>query len=272
MIPLRTRMSGSRLLAAAILFFSLAAVSGLHAQVTNASVSGTYTFQVGSADNFSVQFNMFNQQVGFCPNPIGSYKPPFGYYCLFKPTASDLTTGTLVADGKGNIVTGSNLTTTYDPQEYQCAKITNPVADCPYKVPSGNVWVSTTAYVVGELVDDTVNGKVLTFQAVKNNTNIPPTSSTCTATVKPPKCNWDQVYQSAVYVTPTKTDTMTGTYTTQSNGSGVMLITPSGTTSSSSFSILVQPAPLAVGQVIALQGMSLINNPNDATGMAIRVK
>jgi hypothetical protein len=65
---------------------------------------------------------------------------------------------------------------------------------------------------------------------------------------------------------------MTGTYTTQSNGSGVMQIKPTGVTTTSSFSILVQPAPLAVGQVIALQGMSLINNENNATGMAVRVK
>ena len=140
------------------------------------------------------------------------------------------------------------------------------------KVPSGKAWSGTTAYVVGALVDYTVGGKVLTFQAVKNNTNVSPSSSECTATVQPPNCNWDQVYQSAASgVSSTKTDTMTGTYTTQSNGSGVMQITPTGGTSSS-FSIVVQPAPLAVGQVIALQGMSLINNENNATGTAIRVK
>lgn len=272
MISPRTRMSGSRQLAVAILLFSFAAASGLHAQVTNASFSGTYTFQIGSPAGYIVQFNMFNQQVGFCPS--ASYKLPFGYYCYFNPTASDLTTGTVVADGKGNIVSGSSFTNTYDPQEYQCAKKANPVGVCPYKVPSGNVWSSTTAYVVGALVDYTVNSKVLTFQAVKNNTNISPTSSTCTATVKvPPNCNWDQVYQSAASgVSSTKTDTMTGTYTTQSNGSGVMLVTPTGTTTASSFSILVQPAPLAVGQVVALQGMSEINNENSATGTAVRVK
>jgi hypothetical protein len=271
MIPSRTRMSGSRQLAAAILLFCFAAASGLHAQVTNASVSGTYTFQLGSADGYNVQFNMFGQQVGFCPS--GSYKLPFGYYCYFNPTASDLTTGTLVADGKGNIVSGSSFTNTFDPQEYQCAKKSNPVGLCPYKVPSGKVWSSTTAYVVGTLVDYTVSGKVLTFQAVKNSTNVSPSSSTCTATVRPPNCNWDQVYQSAASGVPsTKTDTMTGTYTTQSNGSGVMQIIPTGATSGSSFSILVQPAPLAVGQMVALQGMSFINNENSSTGTAVRVK
>ncbi len=93
-----------------------------------------------------------------------------------------------------------------------------------------------------------LSGKVLTFQAVKNNTNVTPSSSTCTATVQPPNCNWDQVYQSAASgVVSTQTDTMTGTYTTQSNGSGVMQIKPTGATTSSSFSILVQPAPLALG-------------------------
>ena len=270
MIPTRTRMSGSPRLAAAILLFSLAVASGLHAQVTNASLSGTYTFQIGSQDGYTVQFNMFNQQVGFCPS--GAYKLPFGYYCSFNPTASDLTTGTLAADGKGNIVSGS-FTNTYDPQEYQCAKKANPVGICPYKVPSGSVWSGTTAYVVGALVDYTVSGKVLTFQAVKNNTNIAPSSSTCTASLQPPNCNWDQVYQSAASgVSSTKTDTLTGTYTTQSNGSGVMRITPTGSTSSSSFSILVQPTPLAVGQVVALQGISLINNENSASGTAVRVK
>jgi hypothetical protein len=271
MIPSRTRMSGSRQLAAAILLFCFAAASGVHAQVTNASVSGTYTFQLGSADGYTVQFNMFGQQVGFCPS--ASYKLPFGYYCSFNPTASDLTTGTLVADGKGNIVSGSSFTNTFDPQEYQCAKKSNPVGVCPYKVPSGKVWSSTTAYVVGTLVDYTVSGKVLTFQAVKNSTNVSPSSSTCTATVRPPNCNWDQVYQSAASGVPsTKTDTMTGTYTTQSNGSGVMQIIPTGATSGSSFSILVQPAPLAVGQMVALQGMSFINNENSSTGTAVRVK
>jgi|HubBroStandDraft_6_1064221.scaffolds.fasta_scaffold226293_1 hypothetical protein len=271
MIPSRTRMSGSRQLAATILLFCFAAASGLHAQVTNASVSGTYTFQFGSADGYVAQFNMFGQQVGFCPS--ATYKLPFGYSCFFNPTASDLTTGTVVADGKGNVVTGSSFTNTYDPQEYECAKKANPVTVCPYKVPSGKVWSSTAAYVVGALADYTVNGKVLTFQAVKNNTNVSPSTSECTATVQPPNCNWDQVYQSAASgVSSTKTDTMTGTYTMQSNGSGVMHITPTGATSGSSFSILVQPAPLAVGQVISLQGMSLINNENNATGMAVRVK
>ena len=271
MIPSHTGMSGSRQLAAAILFSCFAAASGLHAQVTNASVSGTYAFQLGSRDGYTIQVNMFNQQVGFCPS--GSYKLPFGYHCYFNPTASDLTTGTVVADGKGNIVTGSNFTNTFDPQKYQCAKKSNPVTVCPYKVPSGTAWSGTTAYVVGALVDYTVNGKVLTFQAVKNNTNVTPSSSTCTATVQPPNCNWDQVYQSAASgVVSTQTDTMTGTYTTQSNGSGVMQIKPTGVTTTSSFSILVQPAPLAVGQVIALQGMSLINSENNATGMAVRVK
>jgi hypothetical protein len=270
MIPLRTRMSGSRHLAAAIFFLCVAAASGLHAQVTNASVSGTYTFQLGSADGYNAQFNMFGQQVGFCPS--ATYKLPFGYYCYFNPTASDLTTGTLVADGKGNIVSGS-FTNTYDPQEYQCAKKSNPVGVCPYKVPSGKVWSSTTAYAVGALVDYTVSSKVLTFQAVKNNTNVTPASSTCTATLKPPNCDWDQVYQSAASgVSSTKTDTLTGTYTTQSNGSGVMLITPTGAATGSNFSLLVQPAPLAVGQVVAMQGVSLINNENSATGTAVRVK
>jgi hypothetical protein len=266
MTPTRTRICGSRQLAAAILLFSVAAATSLNAQVTNASVSGTYTFQIGGPAGYTVQYNMFNQQVGFCPTT--SYKLPFGYYCYFNPTATDMTTGTLVADGNGNITTGSSFTTTHDPQEYQCAKIAKPVGVCPYKVPSGKLWSSTAAYVVGALVDYTVSGNLLTFQAVKNNTNIAPSSSTCTATVKPPNCNWDQVYQSAGSgVSATKAGTVTGTYTTQSNGSGVMQLS-----SGASFSLVVQPAPLAVGQVVALQGISAINNENSSAGMAVRVK
>lgn len=265
MTPAPTRICGSRQLAAAILLFSFAAASSLHAQVTNASLSGTYTFQIGGPAGYTVQYNMFNQQVGFCPTR--SYKLPFGYYCYFVPTATDTTTGSIVADGKGNINSGS-FTSTHDPQEYQCAKNARPVAGCPYKVPSGKVWNSTTAYLVGAVVDYTVNSTVLTFQAVKNNTNIAPPASSCTATVAPPNCAWDQVYQSAGSgVSPTKTGTFTGTYTTQSNGSGVMQLS-----TGASFSLVVQPAPLAVGQVVALQGISAINNENDSTGMAIRIK
>jgi len=86
--------------------------------------------------------------------------------------------------------------------------------------------------------------------------------------VKPPNCDWDQVYQSAGSgVIGTKTGTLTGTYTTQSNGSGVVTLS-----TGSSFSLLVQPAPLAVGQVVALQGISAINNENPSAGTAIRVK
>ncbi len=265
MTQARTRICGSRQVATAILFFSFAAALGLHAQVTNASLSGTYTFQIGGQSGYTVQYNMFGQQVGFCPN--GGYKLPFGYGCYFTPTATDVTTGTLVADGKGNVTSGS-FTTTHDPQEYQCAKNGNPVSVCPYKVPSGKTWSSTTAYVVGALADYTVSGKVLTFQAVKNNTNVAPTSSECTATVLPPNCDWDQVYASAASgVPPTKTGTFTGTYTTQSNGSGVMSVS-----TGASFSILVQPAPLAVGQVVGLQGLPAINNENTSTGIAVRVK
>jgi hypothetical protein len=265
MTPAPTRIRGSRLLAAAILFFSIAAASSLHAQVTNASFSGTYTFQIGGQGNYTVQDNMFGEQVGFCPST--SYKLPFGYYCYFLSTASDMTTGTLVADGNGNITSGA-FTSTHDPQEYQCAKSSKPVGVCPYKVPSGKVWSSATAYAVGAVVDYTVSSTVLTFQAVKSNTDVAPSSSTCTATVKPPNCDWDQVYQSAASgVIGTKTGTFTGTYTTQSNGSGVVTFS-----TGASFALVVQPAPLAVGQVVALQGISAINNENSSAGIAIRVK
>lgn len=266
MTPAHFGICASRRLAVAILLFTFATASSLHAQVTNASLSGTYTFQLGGPTGYTIQYNMFNQQVGFCP--MGTYKLPFGYYCYFLPTATDTIAGTLVADGNGNIVTGSSFTITFDPQEYQCAKSAKPVAGCPYKVPSGKVWSSTTTYAVGAVVDYTVNSTVLTFQAVKGNTNIPPSASLCSATVKPPNCTWDQLYQSATSgVSPTKNETFTGTYTLQSNGSGVMQVS-----TGASFSLVVQPAPLAVGQVVAIQGISAINNENSSAGMAVRVK
>src|ERR1700737_510807 len=93
------------------------------AQATNASLNGTYTFEVGSPDNYTVQANMFGQQVGFCNgSPI-----PFGYFC-FSNLAQEVISGTLIADGAGNIISGSNFTFTADPNRYQCSPKNNPTS------------------------------------------------------------------------------------------------------------------------------------------------
>ena len=107
---------------------------------------------------------MFGQEVGFCNN--GSTQFPFGYSCN-QNLGQDVVTGTLIADGSGHIIAGSNLVFTVDPSSSQCSPRFNAVPHCPYKVLSGTAWSSTVSYVVGDEVDFTVGGKLLTFQAVK---------------------------------------------------------------------------------------------------------
>lgn len=137
----------------------------------------------------------------------------------------------------------------------QCSAKFNAAPDCPYKVPSGIAWSSTASYVVGDEVDFTVAGKLLTFQAVKNNTNVPPNTSTCSSTITmPPNCTWDQLYVSALGQ-PNGNGTFTGTYAVQSNGSAVSkwnLVSTTGEASSLSFAMVVPTSPLAVGQEVPL--------------------
>ena len=157
---------------------ALALASTLSAAQDN-TFSGTYTFLFGSLDGFTIQRNMFGQQVGFC---TGSTQLPFGYSCNQGQIGQDVITGTLVADGKGKIITGSNYVVTADPNAYQCSTRFNATPDCPYKVPSGIAWSSSVSYVVGDEVDFTINGKLLTFQAVK----IRPTPAHAQPTFSPP--------------------------------------------------------------------------------------
>lgn len=232
--------------------------------------SGTYTFVFGIPDEYSIQLNMFGQEVGFCPASATPPSLPFGYSCSLN-LFQDVLTGTLVADGNGNITTGSNYVFTVDPNKAQCSTKYNATPDCPYKVPSGITWNSTANYVIGDEVDFTVNGSLLTFQAVANNSNVLPTSSTCTSNVQvPPNCTWDQLYVSATGKTGSK-GSLTGKYTVQANASGVLQLTPAGQ-KAISMSIIVPASPLAVGQEIPLVGLPTSTNEIRGSGSAVRVK
>lgn len=246
----------------------LALASTLSAAQDN-TFSGTYTFVLASANDFWIQNNMFGQEVGFCNN---SGQGPGGYFCS-EVQGQDLITGTLVADGKGKIVTGSTYVFTADPNTYQCSSKYNATPNCPYKVPAGINWSSSTSYVVGAEVDFTVNGKLLTFQAVKVNTNVPPNTSTCSSTVQPPNCAWVQLFFSASRKNSSSSGTLTGTYAVQSNASAVLTIIPSGNGGKSvSFAMVVPPAPLAVGQVVPIVGIPTLGNETPISGTGVRIK
>jgi hypothetical protein len=261
----------SRLFTSGFLVFGVVLIAAsATAQATNASLKGTYTFVFGAPHDYGIQLNMFGRQVGFC----NGNQIPFGYSCLVV-LAQQVISGTLISDGLGNVSSGSNYTLTVDPNESQCSPNHNPAVICPYMVPSGNAWNSTTAYLVGGIVDyQESNGKVLTFQAVKNNTNVAPvtgTSAVCTAgTVKiPPACTWDQLIASATG-TQSGSGTVTGTYTVQSNGAGVMNVTPSGG-SPVAFAIIARGTS-SLGQVVPMVAMPQLGNEFRGSGSAVRVK
>lgn len=246
------------------------------AQATNAALSGTYTLVYGAVDNITIQSNMFGQQVGFCSNASGQIpftQIPFGYAC---PSVDEqnVLTATLIADGKGNITTGSTFVLTADPNSHDVCSYHPAAPDCPYKVPSGIAWNSTTTYVIGDEVDAVVNGNTLTFQAVTKNTNIPPGGSTCTKNIGPPSCAWVQLHVNATGQNVNCSGTLAGTYTVQSNGSGVMQLTAACGTKKlqPSFAFVVPTAPLAVGQEVPIVGMSTTGNFNHGNGVAVRVK
>src|SRR5260370_13890178 len=127
------------------LLLVLAAMTTSSAAQDN-TFTGTYTFVFGSPNQIQIQTNMFGQEVGFCPN--GPSQLPFGYSCPVVQLGQEVITGTLIADGAGNITTGSSYVFTADPSEFQCSSKYNATPDCPYKVPSGIAWSSTVSYVV----------------------------------------------------------------------------------------------------------------------------
>jgi hypothetical protein len=245
-----------------------------NAQATNASLKGTYTFTFGAPHLYGIQLNMFGRQVGFCNGSA----TPFGYSC-FTNLAQQVITGTLAADGLGNISSGSSFSVTVDPNESECSPNRNPVTVCPYVVPSGNAWSSTTAYVVGDVVDyQESNGKVLTFQAVKNNTNVAPVTATtavCTAVTavkNPPTCTWDQLFASATG-NQSFAGTLTGTYSIQSNGAGVMNVTAvtSGGNIPVAFAIVARGTS-SLGQVVPMVAVPQLGNDFRGSGSAVRIK
>lgn len=238
----------------------------------NSTFSGTYTFVIGATNLMGIEYNMYGQEVGFCPN--GGNPLPYGYLCPFAQLGQDVLTGTLVADGAGNVIAGSSYVYTPDPSSYQCSTKFNAAPDCPYAVPSGIAWNSSTSYVIGDEVDFTVGGTVQTFQAVQNNTGIAPNTSTCGPNITfPPNCNWDQLYSSAIGRGVFK-GTLSGTYTVQSNASGVIQMTATSPTGPQkvSFSVVVPTAPLAVGQEVPMVALPTLANGGRGTGTAVRVK
>jgi hypothetical protein len=234
----------------------------------NNTFSGTYTFVVGVPEHFNIQTNMFGQEVGFCPSGGLASQLPFGYSCN-EVNGQNVLTGTLIANGTGGIVAGSNFVYTRDVNSQQCSSKYNPTPDCPYKVPAGIAWSSTASYVVGDEVD--FSGQ--TFQAVKSNMNVPPNTSTCTSTIQPPSCDWDKLNVSATGDS-NQSGSMTGTYTVQSNASAVskLSLTTNKGKLSIAFAMVVPTAPLAVGQVVPIAAMPVLGNEITGSGGAVRIK
>lgn len=256
----------------------LAIVPSLRAQATLASLDGTYTFLVSNLGDYSPEYNWTGQQVGFC-NGL----EPVGYNCGYNITFG-LITGTIVADGKGNITSGT-FTQANDPNSYECNPKDNPTTPCPVKVPSDNPYSSTEAYKVGAVVDFTVGSTTRTYQAVRANTGKPPN---WTATADNPyictynnmnTCDWDQLPSSQTNGDGAgTTGTFTGTYTINPNGSGVMTVTLKATdctggncTETSKFAIVVSPTS-TVGQSVHVSGESVLGNHNKCVGGATRIK
>ena len=224
--------------------------SSAAAQATNASLQGTYTFVFANQNVLEIEENMFGQEVGFC-NVTGC-QLPYGYsFNLTDHISQGLVTGTLIADGNGNVLSSSSFAYAPDPNSYECSSKYNATPDCPYQVPSGISWSNSTTYAVGDEVD--YGGK--TYQAVKSNTDVTP-SGTAVCTAKsgknPPTCTWDQLYQTGTSQGPFS-GSMNGTYSVQSNGLGTMqltLVTPSGDVPLP-LTMLV-PAQSAVGQEVPI--------------------
>ncbi len=72
------------------------------AATNNASFKGTYTFAIGSTNQYAVEYNTTGGAVGFCTGQ----KIPTGYNCVMQ-IGQDVITGTVVADGLGHVTSGS---------------------------------------------------------------------------------------------------------------------------------------------------------------------
>ena len=233
----------------------------------------------GELSPYEIQVNSGGRQVGFCVNPG---QLPYRYSCV-TVDGQDLYTGKIIANGAGALTTGTSGTTvteTPDVNEYTCSPKFSAFSTCPYAVPSGNVWTSSTSYAVGAVVD--YNGQ--TFQAAVANSDKAPVlitngsnpqvgnacaSNTYLNAGKQPVCTWVQLYHSASGNNNTGTITLSaGTYKIQSNGIGVLSITNVGDTHSTNFMLAVPP--LAAGQQIQVFGQPTITNQITGTGVLIK--
>src|SRR6185437_6812825 len=160
---------------------------------TLASFNGTYSWQAANLKDYSVEYNMQGQQVGFCNGSVN------GYGCWDAQTFN-LLTGSIVANGVGRL-TGT-VTETRDPNSYKCHPKTNPTSPCPVIVPSGHVHSANTAYKIGYTVDYTVGSVTRTFQAVRASTGKTPnwnssaTSGNICNNSNLNTCSWTQIPQS----------------------------------------------------------------------------
>jgi hypothetical protein len=238
-----------------------------------ASFKGTYTFQISSLDQYSPEYNMYGQQVGFC----NSGNNPINYGCGSDITF-DLIAGTVVADGAGHISSGS-YTQTPDPNSYKCDTSSAVTSPCPVIVPSGHDFSDSVSYKIGNTVDYKIGSTTRTYQAVKANTARPPNwgitnnQYICNGN-NSSTCFWTQVGQSLTNSEDKPSSgSLVGSYTVDSNGSGVLTLTPSGCSDCGSiqFAIVVSPTS-QVGQTVALSGLGQVGNSNRAVGTAIRVK
>jgi hypothetical protein len=258
-----------------LLFFAtLVTVPSIRAQASLASLHGTYTFQMIQLDDYSIESNMNGQQVGFCSGPN-----PAGYGCWNSYTF-DTMAGSLVADGAGHISSGT-YTITRDPNSYQCNPKNNPTKPCPVIVPSGHTYSTSTAYSVGATVDFTVGNVTRTFQAVRAGTGKPPNWGNNANAVNICSnnngnlntCYWTQIPESLTNGTNSGTGTLTGTYTIQANGSGVMTLTPTNCDGCGTVQLIFVVSPTSqVGQSITLSGLSKLGNSNNMTGSGVRIK
>jgi hypothetical protein len=241
---------------------------------TLASFSGTYTFQMVQLKDYSIETNMAGQQVGFCNGSVA------GYGCWDTQTF-DLLAGSIVADGAGHITSG-NYTQTRDPNSYKCNPKNSPTSPCPVIVPSGHNYSTTTSYPVGYTVDFTVGSQTRTFQAVQKNVGKPPNWSVsnyagniCSYNGSNLNtCYWTQIPSSLTSDNSgNSTGTITGTYTIQASGAGVMTLKPTNCGDCGTVQLAFTVSPTSqVGQTISLSGVPVLGDSNSSVGSGVRVK
>lgn len=257
----------------------LAAVPSVRGQATQASLDGTYTFLFSSLSDYSPEYNMNGQQVGFCDGIT-----PIGYNCGYTVTFGVIT-GTLVADGRGRITSGA-FTQTNDPNSYECDPGNNPTTPCPVKVPANNSYSSSEMYNIGAVVDYTVTSNTghvtRTFQAAKANKGKPPNwavgadaGNICNNS-NFNTCSWVQIPASLTNSEGAgQSANIVGTYTVNPNGSGTLYLKLANCTTSCTigqFAMVVPPGNSTVGQTVHVSGESQLGNHNKCVGGATRVK